>query len=63
MPWGRGGLGIRKHRQAKVHGNVTPSGPTKLALQRAVAELRGRRAVLTEWYGTVAEVFRAKRAL
>lgn len=59
MPWGRGGLGTRKHRQAKVHGNVTPSGPTKLAIRRAVE--RSPRVILTEWYGSVAELFRAKR--
>ena len=57
-------MGVRKHRKVKVHGNVTPSGPTKLAIRRLVATLYEHREPLRarlKWYGSAGDLFRAER--
>lgn len=60
MPWGRGGMGIRKHRQA-VKRTTPVSGPTKLAMQRAANA--SRRLVRAIMYGSMRELMRSRRAV
>jgi len=58
---GRGSLGFRKHRQARVHKRVPVSDTTKRAVLKTLSDLRPPHLTTTEWFSTVAEALAPPR--